>query len=221
MLIEHIRRVKRAYITPASIIVNLLISIFYIVPYFNISSKSPLPLYLKIFFGVWIACVILSLVQEKNVAKVKKSRLTVIRYLIVDILGAYIMPLSVSTIYVFGSELMGFEAFDIWLTLVLCIFLSWLGMHMFLCSEFKIGVMFKSNLFKLIGIILIIGSLVYTFYLGLKVPLFDVESNKYIWLSMITIGTSHLFMFSPYVNFGLYLTLIEDEADEADEEGEK
>lgn len=218
MLIEHIRRVKRAYITPFSIVINFIVAIFYIVPYFAISSKSPVPLYMKIFIGVWIACVILSLVQERSVAKVKKSRLTVIRYLIVDILGAYIIPLSVSTIYVFASELMGIEAFDIWLTLVLCIFLSWLGMHMFLCSEYKIGIMFKSNLFKLIGIILIIGSFVYTIYLSFKVPLFDIESNKYIWISMLTIIASHLFMFSPYVNYGLYLTLIEDEADE---EGEK
>lgn len=212
MLIEIIRKIKRAYITPVSIVINFLMAFFYIVPYFAISSKSPVPPYLKIFLGVWIVCVILSLVQERSVAKVKKSRLTVLRYLVVDILGAYIIPLSVSTIYIFASELMGYEAFDIWLTLVLCVFLSWLGMHIFLFSEFKIGTMFKSNLFKIIGLILIIGSFVYTIYLGFKVPLFDDESNKFIWISMIFLFTSHLFMLSPYFNFGLYLDLIEDEA---------
>ncbi|MBW0767850.1 MULTISPECIES: DUF5079 family protein [Staphylococcaceae] len=204
MSTEILKKIKLAYITPFSIVINFLILFFYIVPFFVADKDEPLPLYIIIFIAFWLMCVVVSLIQEKRHSKVKISKISVIRYLIVDILSAYVMPLALSTIYVFASELMSINAFNIWLSLLVCTFISWLGMHMFLFSEFQIGVLFKKSIFKLLGILLMIVGFIYIAYLGFHVPIYDEDSNKFIWLSLIVIIASHAFMIRPYFNLGLF-----------------
>ncbi|SCS66602.1 DUF5079 family protein [Staphylococcus caeli] len=205
MSTEILKNIKLAYITPFSIVINILILIFYIVPFFVSGNGDALPLYLIVFIVFWLTCVVVSLIQEKRYRKVKVSKISAIRYLITNILCAYVIPLAVSTIYVFASELMNIHAFDIWLSLVMSTFLSWLGMHMILFSEFQIGVLFKNRIFKLLGLLLVIGGFIYVAYLGFYVPMYDEESNKFIWISLIILIASHAYMIRPYFNLGLFL----------------
>ncbi|MCM3518695.1 DUF5079 family protein [Staphylococcus xylosus] len=204
MSTEILKKIKLAYITPFSIVINFLILIFYIVPYFVADRDEPLPLYIIVFILFWLTCVVLSLIQEKRYRKVKISKMSAIRYLIVNVLCAYVMPLSVSTIYVFASELMTIHAFNIWLSLLMCTFISWLGMHMLLFSEFQIGMLFKNAIFKWLGILFMLGGFIYIAYLGFHVPIYDEDSNKFIWLSLIVLIASHAYMIRPYFNLGLF-----------------
>ena len=66
MSTEILKKIKLAYITQFSIVINFLILFFYIVPFFVADKDEPLPLYIIIFIAFWLMCVVVSLIQDKG-----------------------------------------------------------------------------------------------------------------------------------------------------------
>ncbi|WP_323703692.1 DUF5079 family protein [Mammaliicoccus sp. Dog046] len=211
---DVLKKLKLSYLAPFAIIVNIFVAIFLIVPYFTISNKQSIPMYLKLFLIFWCVCSILSIIQERRSNKVTDSIIMARIYLIINILGAYILPLAFGTIYVFAAELFAYKVFDKWLELLLYIVVSWLGMHIFLKSEFKIGKLLNNVIFRIIGVVLIIGSFVYIIRLGFAVPEYDAESKRFILFSIVPLIVAHSYIVRAYFNYGLYLEYLKDDSEQ-------
>ncbi|WP_251521755.1 MULTISPECIES: DUF5079 family protein [Staphylococcus] len=216
---EILQHLKMAYLTPYSLVLNIIISIFYIIPYFTIKKDldTSIPLYLKVFIFLWILFVILSLIQERRVLKVKNSKMTAIRYLVITILAAFVIPLATSTIYIFAAELQYHEVFDIWLRLALSVIISWFGSHLVLGRAFEVTKLFKLKLFTYIGFIIIIIPFIYLAYIGFIVPAGQDESNKFIWVSLLVLFGAHLFIITPYAYLGEYFKKLKNPTEEGGE----
>ncbi|PTK14427.1 MULTISPECIES: DUF5079 family protein, partial [Staphylococcus] len=126
------------------------------------------------------------------------------RYIIVNILCGYSIPTALASVYVFGATVNGFEVFNYWLMIVGAMFLSWLGLHIILSSEFDISNYIKGNIFKLIGLVIKLAAFGLLIYLTVIVPSTQDE-NKFIWLSILIVIAIDLFIGRSYFNLSLFL----------------
>ncbi|RIO97997.1 DUF5079 family protein [Staphylococcus gallinarum] len=201
---KFVKNIKKAYITPFAIVINTLTLFFYSIMFFHDDLLLKLPTYIYIFIGFWVLINLIYFIQEKN--NVYKTNIrAVYRYIIVNILCGYSIPTALASIYVFGATVNGFEVFDYWLMIIGAMFMSWLGLHLILSSEFEISKYIKGNLFKLIGIVLKLAAFALLIYLTLMVPTTQDE-NKFICLSIIIIIAIDFFIGRSYFNYAFYIT---------------
>lgn len=198
---NFIQNIKKAYISPFAIVINALTLFFYLVMFFHDDLLLKLPIY--IFIGFWVLINIIYFIQERNNTYKTTSR-AAYRYIIVNILCGYSIPTALASVYVFGATVNGFEVFNYWLMIVGAMFLSWLGLHIILSSEFDISNYIKGNIFKLIGLVIKLAAFGLLIYLTVIVPSTQDE-NKFIWLSILIVIAIDLFIGRSYFNLSLFL----------------
>ena len=198
-----VENIKNAYLTPLAIFVNILATITYVMPIFSENLAKKLPLYLYLFLGFWIIINIIHYLQERS-KTVRIDKFSVFRYFIINILCGYSIPLALSSTYIVGATINGFEVFNYWLLLVGANILSWLGLHIFLCSEFEISKAMSGMIYNLLGIIILIISIGLIIYLSIAVPSTG-DDSKYIWMSIIPLLCAELLIGRSYLNLSLYL----------------
>ncbi|MCE7782235.1 DUF5079 family protein [Staphylococcus arlettae] len=200
---NFIQNIKKAYISPFAIVINALTLFFYLVMFFHDDLLLKLPIYIYIFIGFWVLINIIYFIQERNNTYKTTSR-AAYRYIIVNILCGYSIPTALASVYVFGATVNGFEVFNYWLMIVGAMFLSWLGLHIILSSEFDISNYIKGNIFKLIGLVIKLAAFGLLIYLTVIVPSTQDE-NKFIWLSILIVIAIDLFIGRSYFNLSLFL----------------
>ncbi|PTH25166.1 DUF5079 family protein [Staphylococcus arlettae] len=200
---NFIQNIKKAYISPFAIVINALTLFFYLVMFFHDDLLLKLPIYIYIFIGFWVLINIIYFIQEINNTYKTTSR-AAYRYIIVNILCGYSIPTALASVYVFGATVNGFEVFNYWLMIVGAMFLSWLGLHIILSSEFDISNYIKGNIFKLIGLVIKLAAFGLLIYLTVIVPSTQDE-NKFIWLSILIVIAIDLFIGRSYFNLSLFL----------------
>lgn len=210
---EFVKNIKKAYITPFGIFINALTLLFCSILFFYNDLSNKLPQYIYIFFIFWVAINIIYYIQDKR-ESFKTNKLVVIRYIVVNVLCGYSIPMAFASVYVFGATSYGFQVFDYWLMIMGSMLLSWLGLHIFVISEFDISSKFSGTIFNLLGILLKLISFASLIYLSLKVPAIQDENN-FIWGSMIIIICSDLLIGRSYFNYAFYITAKEEKKGES------
>ncbi|SCS66931.1 DUF5079 family protein [Staphylococcus caeli] len=205
---NFVKNIKKAYISPFAIFINALTLLFSAIIILDNHLLNKLPIYICVFYILWIIINIIYLIQEKN-KKYKMSKLSVVRYLIINILCGYSVSMAFASVYVFGALSQGYLVFDYWLLVIGAIFLSWLGLHIFAISEFDIANRMSGSMFNLLGIILKLISFALLIYLSVVVPEVEDVAN-FIWGSIIIIICSDLLIGRSYFNYAFYLSSIED-----------
>ncbi|MEX2948699.1 DUF5079 family protein [Staphylococcus warneri] len=200
---QYVEKIKKSYMSIFGIVINALTLLFYLILYYYGNLFGKLPIYINVFLAFWILTNIVLIVQERN-NKIKVDHISVLRYLIVNIVSGFSIALGFSTIYVFGAIVNGYEVFSYWLLIIGSMMLSFLGSHIFFCSEFEISKNFSNNFFNLIGILLKLSSFIILIYISIIVPVTQKENN-FIWLSILILLVIDSFLIRPYFNYGLYV----------------
>ncbi|MCE3022114.1 DUF5079 domain-containing protein [Staphylococcus pasteuri] len=200
---QYIEKIKRSYISVVSVVVNCLTLIFYGVLYYYGNLSNSLPIYIYIFIAFWVITNITLFIQERS-KTTKTSHSNILKYLLLNIICGFSITLAFSTIYVFGAIANGYEVFNYWLLIAGSTLLSFIGTHIFFCSEFEISKHFSNNFYNLLGILVKVCSFISLIYISLIVPVTQQENN-FIWLSILILLAIDSLLIRPYFNYGLYL----------------
>lgn len=205
---KFVKNIKKAYITPFAMFINALTVLFCSIIFLDNDLSNKLPGYIYLFFIAWIIINIIYYVQDKR-KTFKTNKLSVTRYLIVNVLCGYSLSMAFASVYVFGATANGFQVFDYWLMTMGSIFISWLGLHIFLVSEFDISPKFSGTIYNVLGVLLKLISFISLIYLSIKVPAI-LDENNFIWGSIIIIICSDLLIGRSYFNYAFYISAKEE-----------
>ena len=201
--LKFVENIKLAYLTPLSLFMNTFALLIYTIIFFLKELINKLPTYMYIYLAFWVIINLVSVAQEKS-KKVRTSKVSVFRYMLVNILCGYSIAIAIASIYVFGAAINSYDVFNYWLMIIGAIFLSWLGLHIMLCSEFEIIPAMSNGGFKGLGILIKLISIGILIYLGMTVPTTS-EENRFIWLSIVPLLCAELLIGRSYFNLSLYL----------------
>ena len=170
---KFINDIKKAYITPLSI---LIIDVMIILNAIAINSSIDTIQELFYYIVFLMVIVIISIIKEnmKNVYYTKKVELV---YLIITILASYILPLLVSSYFMLGLMMQGLNVVGYWLIIIVLTFLSFLAVHIFVVREFRLTSRFDNILVRNYAMLLQLASTIGLIYMSLIVPSI-VEENR-------------------------------------------
>ena len=201
--LKFVENIKLAYMTPFAIAINSIALVIYSMMFFPADLINKLPKYMYVYLVFWVVITIVTIAQEKR-KKVRTSKVSVFRYILVTILCGYSSTIAIASVYVFGAAINGYDVFNYWLMIIGAIFLSWLGLHIMLCSEFEIIPAMSNTFYKVLGIVIKLISIGLLIYLSRIVPATE-EENDFIWLSIIAVLCAELLIGRSYLNLSLYL----------------
>ena len=201
--LKFVENIKVAYLTPLALFMNAIALVMYSMEFFPADLINKVPRYIYIYLAFWVVINIVSVAQEKS-KKVRTSKVSVFRYMLVNILCGYSIAIAIASVYVFGATAHGNEVFNYWLMIIGAVFISWLGLHIFLCSEFEIIPAMSNGAFKGLGILIKLISIGILIYLSKTVP-YVYDENDYIWMSIIPLLCAELLIGRSYFNLSLYL----------------
>lgn len=150
--------------------------------------------------------LIMMYIQEKN-ENYKVEKRYVVRYLTLNVIVGYTLPLLLASIYVFGVAGFGFDVFNYWLGIVMMLFISWLGLFLFYKNEFD-----SENPNKAVNVIAIIIKLFAfggLFYISTIVPN-TADEEKFIYTSILINLASDALLVRSYFNYALYKGIKKD-----------
>ncbi len=114
-----------------------------------------------------------------------------VKYLTLNVIVGYTLPLLLASIYVFGVAGFGFDVFNYWLGIVMMLFISWLGLFLFYKNKFD-----SENPNKAVNVIAIIIKLFAfggLFYISTIVPN-TADEAKFIYTSILINLASDVFL---------------------------
>ncbi|MFH6432780.1 DUF5079 family protein [Staphylococcus aureus] len=203
---DFVRNIKRPYLTVLGVFVVAVSLFFDAIMFFYAKLYDKLPMYLLVFMAFTAVILIMKYIQEKN-ENYKVEKRYVVRYLTLNVIVGYTLPLLLASIYVFGVAGFGFDVFNYWLGIVMMLFISWLGLFLFYKNKFD-----SENPNKAVNVIAIIiklFALATIFYISKVAPSIADEKN-FIFLSiLINLGVDALLVRS-YFNYALYKSVKKD-----------
>ena len=200
---QYINDIKKAYITPLSILFIVLMSIMNAVVIIANIDKIQIPFYYVLFLIVVVIINIISIIKEK-MKKVYYTKNAALVYLIITILAGYSLPLLVSSFFMTGPMTQGLNVVGYWLIVMILTFLSFLAVHIFVVREFKITTQFDSIIVRIFAVLLKLASMIGLIYMSWIVPSV-AEENRSIGISVLIIIASDLLIIRNYFSYSMYL----------------
>ncbi|NGD12547.1 DUF5079 family protein [Staphylococcus aureus] len=203
---DFVRNIKRPYLTVLGVFVVAVSLFFDAIMFFYAKLYDKLPMYLLVFMAFTAVILIMKYIQEKN-ENYKVEKRYVVRYLTLNVIVGYTLPLLLASIYVFGVAGFGFDVFNYWLGIVMMLFISWLGLFLFYKNKFD-----SENPNKAVNVIAIIiklFALATIFYISKVAPSIADEKNFIFSSILINLGVDALLVRS-YFNYALYKSVKKD-----------
>ncbi|HEG9697288.1 TPA: DUF5079 family protein [Staphylococcus aureus] len=203
---DFVRNIKRPYLTVLGVFVVAVSLFFDAIMFFYAKLYDKLPMYLLVFMAFTAVILIMKYIQEKN-ENYKVEKRYVVRYLTLNVIVGYTLPLLLASIYVFGVAGFGFDVFNYWLGIVMMLFISWLGLFLFYKNKFD-----SENLNKAVNVIAIIIKLFAfggLFYISTIVPN-TADEEKFIYTSILINLASDALLVRSYFNYALYKSIKKD-----------
>lgn len=165
-----------------------------------------MPLYMKVYLiGSLLLWLLLYLQEREYIFKHynrKNYKFRVVIYMTINLLSGYNIPFLISSAYAFYFADSRDDTFTYWLLICGLIVLSAIGLFFFCLGEFEMFGIQNGSFIRMIGILIILLSFGLLFYVSLIVPI-DSEENRTIWMGMIMLFCSHLFIVRTYFYLGL------------------
>ncbi|HEG7321370.1 TPA: DUF5079 family protein [Staphylococcus aureus] len=203
---DFVRNIKRPYLTVLGVFVVAVSLFFDAIMFFYAKLYDKLPMYLLVFMAFTAVILIMKYIQEKN-ENYKVEKRYVVRYLTLNVIVGYTLPLLLASIYVFGVAGLGFDVFNYWLGIVMMLFISWLGLFLFYKNKFD-----SENPNKAVNVIAIIIKLFAfggLFYISTIVPN-TADEEKFIYTSILINLASDALLVRSYFNYALYKSIKKD-----------
>ncbi|HCW8593073.1 TPA: DUF5079 family protein [Staphylococcus aureus] len=203
---DFVRNIKRLYLTVLGVFVVAVSLFFDAIMFFYAKLYDKLPMYLLVFMAFTAVILIMKYIQEKN-ENYKVEKRYVVRYLTLNVIVGYTLPLLLASIYVFGVAGFGFDVFNYWLGIVMMLFISWLGLFLFYKNKFD-----SENPNKAVNVIAIIIKLFAfggLFYISTIVPN-TADEEKFIYTSILINLASDALLVRSYFNYALYKSIKKD-----------
>ena len=203
---DVVRNIKRPYLTVLGVFVVAVSLFFDAIMFFYAKLYDKLPMYLLVFMAFTAVILIMKYIQEKN-ENYKVEKRYVVRYLTLNVIVGYTLPLLLASIYVFGVAGFGFDVFNYWLGIVMMLFISWLGLFLFYKNKFD-----SENPNKAVNVIAIIIKLFAfggLFYISTIVPN-TADEEKFIYTSILINLASDALLVRSYFNYALYKSIKKD-----------
>ena len=195
-------------------LVNFIIFAFYFFIYEGPGIKGSMPLYMKVYLIVSLLLWLLLYLQEReyifknfNQSNYKNR---VITYMIINLLSGYNIPFLISSAYAFYFANSRDDTFTYWLLIGGLIIISALGLFLFCLGEFEMFGIKNGSFIRIIGILIVLITFGTLLYLSFVVPV-DSEENRTIWMGMIMLFCSHMFIGRSYFYLGLLNYNIKEE----------
>ncbi|HDG5480821.1 TPA: DUF5079 family protein [Staphylococcus aureus] len=203
---DFVKNIKRPYLTVLGVFVVAYSLFFDSLMFFYGKLYDKLLVYLLVFMAFTAVILIMMYIQEKN-ENYKVEKRYVVRYLTLNVIVGYTLPLLLASIYVFGVAGFGFDVFNYWLGIVMMLFISWLGLFLFYKNEFD-----SENPNKAVNVIAIIIKLFAfggLFYISTIVPN-TADEEKFIYTSILINLASDALLVRSYFNYALYKSIKKD-----------
>ncbi|HDI7471107.1 TPA: DUF5079 family protein [Staphylococcus aureus] len=192
---DFVKNIKRPYLTVLGVFVVAYSLFFDSLMFFYGKLYDKLPVYLLVFMAFTAVILIMMYIQEKN-ENYKVEKRYVVRYLTLNVIVGYTLPLLLASIYVFGVAGFGFDVFN-----------YWLGLFLFYKNEFD-----SENPNKAVNVIAIIIKLFAfggLFYISTIVPN-TADEEKFIYTSILINLASDALLVRSYFNYALYKSIKKD-----------
>ena len=98
---DFVKNIKRPYLTVLGVFVVAVSLFFDAIMFFYAKLYDKLPMYLLVFMAFTAVILIMMYIQEKN-ENYKVEKRYVVRYLTLNVIVGYTLPLLFVSIYVFG-----------------------------------------------------------------------------------------------------------------------
>ncbi|MDT0693155.1 DUF5079 family protein [Staphylococcus chromogenes] len=203
MKAKYINDIKKAYITPLSILIIAVMSIMNAVVIIANIDTIQIPFYYVLFLIVVVIINIISIIKEK-MKKVYYTKKAALVYLIITILAGYSLPLLVSSFFMTGPMTQSLNVVGYWLIVMILTFLSFLAVHIFVVREFRITTRFDSITVRIFAVLLKLASMIGLIYMSWIVPSV-AEENRSIGISVLIIIASDLLIIRNYFSYSMYL----------------
>ncbi|UXU57151.1 DUF5079 family protein [Staphylococcus agnetis] len=200
---QYINDIKKAYITPLSILIIAVMSIMNAVVIIANIDTIQIPFYYVLFLIVVVIINIISIIKEK-MKKVYYTKKSALIYLIITILAGYSLPLLVSSFFMTGPMTQSLNVVGYWLIVMILTFLSFLAVHIFVVREFRITTRFDSITVRIFAVLLKLASMIGLIYMSWIVPSV-AEENRSIGISVLFIIASDLLIIRNYFSYSMYL----------------
>lgn len=203
---DFVKNIKRPYLTVLGVFVVAYSLFFDSLMFFYGKLYDKLPVYLLVFMAFTAVILIMMYIQEKN-EDYKVEKRYVVRYLTLNVIVGYTLPLLLASIYVFGVAGFGFNVFNYWLGIVMMLFISWLGLFLFYKNKFD-----SENPNKAVNVTAIIIKLFAfggLFYISTIVPN-TADEEKFIYTSILINLASDALLVRSYFNYALYKSIKKD-----------
>ncbi|MDN8850600.1 DUF5079 family protein [Staphylococcus aureus] len=202
---DFVKNIKRPYLTVLGVFVVAYSLFFDSLMFFYGKLYDKLPVYLLVFMAFTAVILIMMYIQEKN-ENYKVEKRYVVKYLTLNVIVGYTLPLLLASIYVFGVAGFGFDVFNYWLGIVMMLFISWLGLFLFYKNEFDSEN--PNPAVNAIAIIIKLFALATIFYISKVAP--SIDEKNFIFVSiLINLGVDALLVRS-YFNYALYKSIKKD-----------
>ncbi|HEK6860050.1 TPA: DUF5079 family protein [Staphylococcus aureus] len=203
---DFVKNIKRPYLTVLGVFVVAVSLFFDAIMFFYAKLYDKLPMYLLVFMAFTAVILIMMYIQEKN-ENYKVEKRYVVRYLTLNVIVGYTLPLLFVSIYVFGVVGFGFDVFNYCLDIILMLFISWLGLFLFYKNEFDSEN--PNPAVNAIAIIIKLFAFGGIFYISLIVPVTQQE-EIFIGLSIFINIIVDALLVRSYFNYALYKSIKKD-----------
>ncbi|HGZ9763190.1 TPA: DUF5079 family protein [Staphylococcus aureus] len=203
---DFVKNIKRPYLTVLGVFVVAVSLFFDAIMFFYAKLYDKLPMYLLVFMAFTAVILIMMYIQEKN-ENYKVEKRYVVRYLTLNVIVGYTLPLLFVSIYVFGVVGFGFDVFNYCLCIILMLFISWLGLFLFYKNEFDSEN--PNPAVNAIAIIIKLFAFGGIFYISLIVPVTQQE-EIFIGLSIFINIIVDALLVRSYFNYALYKSIKKD-----------
>ncbi|HGZ3410168.1 TPA: DUF5079 family protein [Staphylococcus aureus] len=203
---DFVKNIKRPYLTVLGVFVVAVSLFFDAIMFFYAKLYDKLPIYLLVFMAFTAVILIMMYIQEKN-ENYKVEKRYVVRYLTLNVIVGYTLPLLFVSIYVFGVVGFGFDVFNYCLGIILMLFISWLGLFLFYKNEFDSEN--PNPAVNAIAIIIKLFAFGGIFYISLIVPVTQQE-EIFIGLSIFINIIVDALLVRSYFNYALYKSIKKD-----------
>ncbi|HGX1345949.1 TPA: DUF5079 family protein [Staphylococcus aureus] len=203
---DFVKNIKRPYLTVLGVFVVAVSLFFDAIMFFYAKLYDKLPMYLLVFMAFTAVILIMMYIQEKN-ENYKVEKRYVVRYLTLNVIVGYTLPLLFVSIYVFGVVGFGFDVFNYCLGTILMLFISWLGLFLFYKNEFDSEN--PNPAVNAIAIIIKLFAFGGIFYISLIVPVTQQE-EIFIGLSIFINIIVDALLVRSYFNYALYKSIKKD-----------
>ncbi|WP_169710793.1 hypothetical protein [Staphylococcus lutrae] len=164
-------------------------------------SEVPVTIYV-VLVAWFISCLVI--MKQDSVKNIKVDELVTLRYLIVNLVVAYMQPVAFSTGYVIGNAYTFWNTLDDWLIIQVPIVISCVSTVLFSLNEFHLAVKRAKTRLNIIAVLLKLISFILIIYFTFKVPSVG-EEYTYIWTLVVLIIPIDGYVLRSFFYYGLYI----------------